>query len=326
MASELEEKLEGKLGEWADEEISKKISEFGGLLTRQAAVLLLCRQHGIETEKRLDLAHARHSALPFSFTAKVDRIFPVQEYRDGAGRSARLHISDASGSATLVLWNGQVALTQGEISTGDTLECTGAYARGGEIVVGRNGGIRKVGGAPATPLSHLSQGICNTSGEVGEIEPDYHYKDRKTGEERTHWSFLLCDGVCRRVVVWSAPPGTSRPSEGDHLRLENVSFKNGELHFNAYSRMVVLKQRAEKEGRLEKIAVSASEAVFTVGGKEFALPLADALAFLGIKSVPDGVGVETILSIKSGEAVGKRVKYAVEGGRLRRLAFEEEKK
>lgn len=321
MAVFLEDKLQEKLGDAFEGKVAEKIGEFGGLLTRSAAVRLLCKQQGIEVEIKLSLREAADCQLPFSFEAKIDRIFPVQSFANGAGRSARLHLSDSSGEATLVLWNEQLPLLDGQLSIGDTIACSGAYFRSGEIVLSRGGKLGRAAAYPLTPIGKLSQGVCNVKGEAREVEPDRHYLDRKTGGEKAFSSFQLCEGKeCARVVMWSSPDGTQKPENGDCLLLENVSFRAGELHFNASSRLVKKSSAAEKAGIFGGVSFRGSEAVFSIDGKEFPLPAGQALALLGIGAVPQGVRMETMLLIKAQGLAGKMARYRISGESLSWLA------
>lgn len=312
MAATPEEMLKEKLGDDFERKISGKTSEFGGLLTRAAAVRLLCRQNGILADEKIPLSQASAARLPFTFRAAVDRIYPLQAHANGSGRSVRLHLSDGEGQATLVLWNEQTALVEGGIGTGDNIECSGAYFRGGEIWVGRNGSVKRVASASRTPIAKLTSGLCNVEGEVKEAEPDYEYLDKRSGEARKLSSFRLCsDGHCRRVVVWPSPGREKGPelSAGDRLLLENVVFRKGELHFNSYSRMVVKKSAREKAGILDRAFVEGEESVLQIGGTAFRLPIQDALTMLGIGSVPDGVGSKTMFLLRAQDAVGRKAKY-----------------
>ncbi|MCX8174587.1 MAG: hypothetical protein N3E51_00060 [Candidatus Micrarchaeota archaeon] len=322
---ELERRLRQALGEKYEKALSAKISMFGGLLTKEAAIRLLCKENGIDAEQKLGLGQALKSTLPFSFAAKIDRIFPVQKYRNGAGCLVRLHISDETGSAVLVLWNEQAALVQGKIAAGDTVECSGAYVKGGEIHIGRGGSIRKIQSAPLRSVSQLSAGLCNVVGVVGEIEPDYAYIDKKSGRQRKMSSFLLCESAgkkeCRRVVIWSAPEGTPGIFEGDYLLLENVLFKNGELHFNFGSRMVVLSSPSEFCGRVESFLAKGDSVEMRVGKRDFLLDESSALRLLGIRAV-EGAKPSTLLSIKGGYLVGKKVKIRLENDFPAELSLE----
>jgi len=327
MPGELEGKLYEKLGKEMEAKIAAKIKSFGGLLTRSAAVRLLCKEHGVDTESPRKLGELSGSLLPFSFAARVDRIFPVQEYQNGAGRSVRLHLSDSSGCATLVLWNEQASLVEGSISIGDIVLGRGAYLRGGEIMISKSGSLSRLKAAPVVPIGKLSAGACNVEGEVSELELDYAYVDRKSGEKRTLSSFILCQGKdCRRVLVWSAPEGTAMPMKGDRLLLENVVFKNGELHFNFQSRMVIMGGSRQRKARLDSVAVGEDFAVFSLGGEAFPVPLDDALSLLGIKSVPAGVAPRTLAAIKGKSLCGSQVSFRLEGGKLAWLSLREKEK
>ena len=318
---ELEGKLAEKLGGSLEAALAEKISEFGGLLTRDAACLLLCRQNGIEVEMKIDLAEAAKTGLPFSFRAKVSRIYPAQLYKNGTDRSVRLHISDGTGESTLVLWNEQSALVEGEIGMDSEIECKGAYARGGEIFLSRTGAIRKIGGMPALPVSKLSEGICAVEGEVKEVKPDQAYADKKSGEARTFSSFIICDPEeCRRVIAWSRPQGVN-PEPGDRLLLENVVLKNNEIHFNSYSRMVKKSSSKTLFGKMDGFEIDGDAAVFLINGSRFQVPQQKALVLLGIRPIPQGVAPATLLSIKSSEMVGRSVKYRLEEEKLAWLSL-----
>ena len=323
MAVSPEELLRKRLGQDFEQAVSGKISEFGGLLTRAAAVRLLCKQNGIETEEMISISQAAAAKLPFSFQAHVDRIFPLQAYANGSGRSVRLHLSDAGWEATLVLWNEQTALVEGEVSSGDGIECKGAYFRGGEIWVGKNGTVKRVSSNSPIPIGKLTAGICNVEGEAREVEPDYRYLDKKSGEERKLSSFYLCNGEhCRRVVVWPSPGNEPpRVHPGDVLLLENVAFRGNELHFGSYSRMVRKKSSQEHAGLLSSASVDGESAVFEIGGCMFRLPLDDALGLLGVSAIPEGVSPKTMFLIKAQDATGRNVGYSLKDGRISWLAL-----
>ena len=348
MADELEDQLQGLLGEKFENALSAKVAAFGGLLTRRAAIRLLCKEKGIATERKVLLSDAAAETLPFSFSARVDRIFPVQNFASGE-RCVRLHLSDdAGGQCTLVLWNAQCDAVEGSLSIGDMVECAGAYYRSGEIHVGKEGKLAAAKKFPITPVGKLTAGNCSTEGVVKEVYLDYGYRDKKTGEEKSMSSFLLCEeaeaagkggesggggggedkraggepDACRRVAVWSAPAGTPKPKEGDTLVLENVLFRNGEIHFNSFSRMVRTSSPEEKSGLLSSVKIRGNTAVFAIGKGKFSLPLADALALLGISHVPEGVEPSTVLSIKAGALAGKNAKYRLADGKLCWLKIE----
>lgn len=317
MESSPEEKLKERLGDSCDAEIARKIAEFGGLLSRNAAVSLLCRQNGIDLERRITLSEAKGMALPFSFQARVDRIFPVQDYPNSRSRSVRLHVSDESGEATVILWNEQSDIVKGEISIGDIVECRGAYFKGGEIGIGRKGAIKKEKGFPITGLSSPAYGLCNVEGTVREVEPDRYYEDRKGGEKKKLLAFTMCDdGACRRVVMWPPQSESQKVGAGDVLLLENVFFKGNELHADAFSRLVKRKSAGERFGKFLQAAVENDAVSFQIGDSTYRAGVEEALSLLRIRAVPPGVGADALIKIKSREMEGRMVKYFVEGERL----------
>ena len=318
-----EEKLRARLQDSCDAAIGQKIGEFGGLLSRNAAVALLCKQNGIDLEKRIVLADAKRMALPFSFQAKVDRIFPVQAYPGSHNRSVRLHVSDEKGEATLILWNEQANIVKGEISIGDMVECRGAYFKGGEIGIGKKGAIRKEKGFPITALGDLSYGLCNVEGTVKGVEPDHIYEDRKSGEKRKLSSFTICgDGACRRVVMWPPQPDGGNAAVGDVLLLENVFFRNNELHVDGFSRLVKRKSAGERFGKFMQAALEDGTVFFQIDDAKYMANLEEALSLLKIRIVPPGVGAQALIRIKSREIEGKAVKYFVDGEKLSLLEVE----
>lgn len=322
MDDELEKKLREKLGADYGSRVEGKISSFGGLLTAGAAVLLLCRENGIETERKIPLSQAAKTRLPFSFEARVDRIFPAQEFAGGASRSVRLHVSDGKAEATVVLWNEHASAAEKGLRAGYAARFSGAYFREGEISLGKNGRMEVLSEGNGSKIAGLSHGICSVEGNVREVEPDYHYIDKKTGEKKRLSSFLLCQGRdCRRVVVWR-PDGKNQPEQGETVLVENVLFRNGELHFNSGSRMVRRGQAEESGGIFGGVSFDGSNVVLLIGNERCTASFDDALQLLGMRAVPEGVEPETLISIKAGSLAGKQAKYRLEGNRLRYLVFE----
>ncbi|MCX8197795.1 MAG: hypothetical protein N3F07_01175 [Candidatus Micrarchaeota archaeon] len=323
---ELERLLAEKLGGRLQEAVDGKIREFGGLLTRKAALSLLCRQHGIEVERPASLG-ALPCGLPFSLTAKVERIYPMQTYDGGGDRSLRVRISDSTGSSTLVLWNEQADFASAELCPGDTIFCSGAYLKGSEIFVARRGSVKIVSRAKPLEVSQLTAGICTVEGVVREVEPDYAYIDKKSGQAKSLSSFLICDGsICRRAVVWEYPPGAKKPNAGDFLRIENALFKSSELHVNRHCRIVRKSSLKEREGTIEAINQDGEGVVWRISGSEFRASLGQSLQFLGIAEVPSGILPSTALLVKGASAVGKHAVFAAKNGKLEFVKISEEKK
>lgn len=313
----LEEELSEKLKDSTEEEIKKKISEFGGLLTREAAVRLLCRQNGIEVDRPVALAKAKGTSLPFSFRAKVGRIFPVQEHFGGNTKTVRLHVSDGSADATLLLWNEQTLFVGPDgIGAGDEIEVKGAYFRSGEICVSRGSRITRIGKRAITTLADLSDGECNVEGEVRKISPGCIDANVVQNGGIPLFSFEICDGErCRQVFVWRQG-NFAMPEEKDRVRLEGVVFKKGEIHFNSHSRMVRISSKARFRGKIKEAKVSSEYAFFVIDEKEYRMPCEEALRLLGVSTIPPGVEPSVLFSIRSEGLAGKEISYGKKDGQL----------
>jgi len=316
-----EEKLAQLLGSSLDGEVQRKAAEFGGLLTREAAVRLLCQENGISTEERISLSQARATPLPFSFSARVGRVFPVQHFPGGHTRSVRLRIFDASGEATLVLWNEQASLVEkGGLLAGDWMECSGAYLRAGEIAISRKGAVSRAAKGPSAGLKE--GGICNVEGTVEKVEGMREYRDRRTGEARRMLPFTVkSGGASLRAVWWSPPADAPQLQPGAEVALEGAVFRDGELHLNSFSRVVV-KEAGGRAGEFRGIALVGGEVALALGEEKFLLSESEALSLFGIRSAPQGVPARTLLSIKASALEGKKVSYSAEGGRLLSLKAE----
>jgi len=319
------EKLAALLGGALEAKVKEKTDSFGGLLTRDAAIRLLCQENGISTERKLLLSEVRASMLPFSFSARVDRVFPIQQFPGGTLRTVRIHVSDKSGEATLVLWNEQAKLAEGNLLSGDSIECTGAYARSGEIAIGRNGSILRAGNSSVLPVAQLKEGLCNVQGRIEAVEGKRSYLERRTGKEKAMHPFSICSGgKCARAIAWHMPEGGHLPKQGESVVLENAAFRNGEIHLNEASRIVAASSPGSggKSGKFMGVAIEGSEAIIGIGTEKFRLPIGDAIILLGIVAVPHGVGASTLLSIKSRALEGSAVNYSSECGKLSFLEFE----
>lgn len=130
------------------EMVSDKIRKFGGLLTEEAAALLVLEELG-----RFNVEYDGISDIQKDQTvrvrAKVARIGNIKEFRrrdESPGRVLSLSISDGTGECRLVLWDDDTLLvTNGAIKEGGFLRVINGYAKmtdfGLEITKGRYGAI-----------------------------------------------------------------------------------------------------------------------------------------------------------------------------------------
>ncbi len=325
----MEEKLAEKLGDGLEDGIAGEIAGFGGLLTRHAAILLLCRKNGIDVETKISLSQAGAFRLPFSFEAKIERIFPAQSYRGRPDRSIRLHVRDDSAQATLVLWNDYVEMAdRGGLCAGDGIECHGAYMRSGEITLAKGGSATRKKEAQILRIRELQPGICSVKGTASEIGQEMGLQNARDamidGGTGARLSFTLCEsqGECVQVLVWAGQDMVRELSEDDNVILENVVFKNKALHFSSFSRLVRLGGASADESTvLECVDAGADETVFTLGGRKFTLKNEDAMAILGMQKTVPGVSAKAAIMIKAQGIAGKPAAFRAEGGKLCSLSF-----
>ncbi len=126
--------------------VRAKVEEWVGLLSHEAAVLLVLDELG-RNPVRFSTVAQMVDGVPVRLKVRVDLVGPLREYRAKGGKQGRvvdLAVSDASGSCTLVLWDEDVGalLAEGD-PTGVTLrllECTPRQGLiGMEVVRGRWG-------------------------------------------------------------------------------------------------------------------------------------------------------------------------------------------
>jgi replication factor A1 len=130
------------------ERIASEVRKFGGLLTDDAAALLVLEQLG-----RYEVTYDRISEIKpdqeVSVRGRVLRTSRVKEFRrrdESVGRVANVTISDGSGECRLVLWDEDTLLiSKGALKTGADLRLINGYAKttdfGLEIAKGKYGAV-----------------------------------------------------------------------------------------------------------------------------------------------------------------------------------------
>lgn len=313
MAHDFAALLSAKRGDAATGLIDSKVGQFGGLISRNAAAKLLCIEQGICQEEKIPLSEARAAQQPFSFTAKITRVFPLQQFPGSPDRSIRMAVSDKSASATVVLWNEQADRLFGEISLFDIVQFTGAHFRSGEISIGRQGGMKVLQKFPLSPLSSLKGGALSAKGRVSKVE---------IGGDRAFSFFIEGEGASVEVKAWQEGGADFPiPSNGDNVLLENAFFQKGALHISGVSRMVLLGSQHDKEGLLEGISLSPSGdgLEFMIGGDRLFAPLKHGLSVLGVRFLPEGVSPADAAPLLSGGFCGRKAVYSSEAGKLLKM-------
>ena len=308
----------GILGKDALEaQIGEKMDAYFGLLTRDTAVFLIAKMHGIAKDAQVSLTDARAWMRRINTQGKIARVFPLQTHEKNGRekKSVRMVIEDAAASRTLVLWDAHANLAFGEIGVGDEIRIVGSYmTRDKELALGADGSIERTRQAEFAAIGQMKEGLHNIKGEVREIYLDYHYM--KNGTERKMGSFLLAQGDKEvRVVLWAQPQAVKELAQWDAVRIENALFKNNELQLGEQSRLVKLSKQAKQnvvEGEIASAVLGNGGIIAQIGGREIVFEESAMKAFLGIKSVPEGVSMHTLLELKKESLLGKKISVEIE--------------
>lgn len=339
-AGALREELSKRLGEEKLQSLIREKEEaFHGLLSQEAAILAISKEMRVETPKKpVPLSGLSPEARRADVTAKISRIFEVKRFEKAGkeGKVCRVLLSDGKAEMPLVLWNEDVSgVEKGELAVGDAVEIRGAYLKDGELKLGYGGQISVSEKAQRKGISDLSEGDSVDMALALFDEPAYRKFERE-GRQREMCYCYVDDGRAKaRLVLWEpnerALEGAKR---GDTVRIEAGRMKNGEIHAGKFATIRLMSKPAspgevtaefqgEVEGKVEKLQARGDVLCASLeGGGEaaFLLPKPLALRLLGLKSLPDDVGLETMAKLKGGGATGKKIrvfgKARPEGGKL----------
>jgi hypothetical protein len=319
--------------------VSEKESQFHGLLTREAALFAVSREMKVELpQKPLSVSEMSASITRATILARVNRIFEVKRFEKGgkSGKVCRLFVGDEKKELPLVLWNEDVnCVEQGRIAKDDLLEIRGAYLKNDELHIGYGGQMSVLERKPEKKLSEFDEGdaVALTAKivEAGSVR-----KYERDGAIREMCSCTVNDGTSSaRLVLWEPNARaleTSRP--GDSVRIENARMRNGEIHAGGFAKVTAIRLpvspsqitsdfEGEVEGEIASIGVSGDGILARLdGGKDipFLIQSSLSLRFLGFKSLPEDIRLETLVNLKGPALVGSKVrvngKSEVRGGEL----------
>ena len=137
--------------------VEEKLEEFGGLVSRAGAIIIVGKELGVDLVERKPKILKVKNLIPglnqVNLKVKVIRIYSSHEFSrkdGGAGKVVNLLVGDDTGVVRVSVWNEKVKLLQ-NIKEGDVIEILNGYTReddfdGVEVRVGKQGSIRKVEG------------------------------------------------------------------------------------------------------------------------------------------------------------------------------------
>ncbi len=313
--------------EQLEEQVAGKIGQFHGLLTREVAMKLLVREKGLykeDEEKKVTLAGIPKGGKKLLVEASVRKIWPVAGY--GSGKKSRVvEITDATGSAVLVLWNEDVKLANG-LRTKDVVLVKGAYERNNELHLGYSGTLELKERTPFSRLDSLAPGqYHHVQGFVSRVQGLDRYVSGTSA--KAGFSFYLSDSVHEvQVVIWGRPERGRSLQQGDEVIIEGALEKDGRLELSEDARLLVRRKERMLLGKVESMEAGTDAGAgagrepetmkVRVAGKPAVFARDDAMRFLGVELAPD-ILLTTAVSLKKNVMLNSSVAVRVkeEGGR-----------
>ena len=161
-----------------DEMIKEKIMEYGGILLKDAALMMIAKEHGIELDKKETeeflIKDIEEGQINVEITGVVTDVSDVRAFtrKDGTeGKYRRIVIADKSGSIRMTLWDD---LAEMDIKVGDILKIKRARAR-------RWGDRLELSSTPETKIEKLE----SYEGELPEIKEIYDIGELTPGMTAT---------------------------------------------------------------------------------------------------------------------------------------------
>ncbi|VVB66131.1 Replication factor A [Candidatus Gugararchaeum adminiculabundum] len=295
--------------------IGAKITEYAGLLTNDAGLELIAGELGVKLEWNVSVSDLQPGMSNVTVEGEITRIFPAKEFEKrsgGKGKLRRAFLSDGKMERAIVLWDSDCALLDGKVARGDQVKISGAYTKMDELFLGYNGTIEVMKKAEKKKLNELEDGeFVDVMGVVREIRPDVKFE--REGEQRVMKSFVLMDESGEaRVCVWDWIDKIAKMRLNDEIHLSGGKVREGEIHVGKNSHIALISKIRElkdaKEGEEIEVKAVIAEArvegndriVARPEGNKYALVFQGehALKLLGIRELPEGVGMKTVFELK----------------------------
>ncbi|AIJ05536.1 replication factor A [Methanocaldococcus bathoardescens] len=161
-----------------DEMIKEKIKEFGGILLKDAALMMIAKEHGIDIDKKEEeeflIKDIEEGQINVEITGVVTDVSDVKTFtrKDGTeGRYRKITIADKSGTIGMTLWDD---LAEIDIKVGEVLKIKRARAR-------KWGDRLELSSTSETKIEKLE----NYEGELPEIKDIYDIGELSPGMTAT---------------------------------------------------------------------------------------------------------------------------------------------
>ncbi|WP_456372732.1 OB-fold nucleic acid binding domain-containing protein [Methanocaldococcus sp.] len=167
-------KVLGISEEELDRMIKEKIEDYGGILLKDAALMMIAKEYGIEFEKEsveeFSIKDIEEGQINVEIVGVVTDVSDVKSFKrkDGSvGKYRRIMLADKTGSIRVTLWDD---LTDIDIKVGDVIKIKRARAR-------KWNNILELSSVPETKIEKLE----NYNGELPKIKESYKINELVPG-------------------------------------------------------------------------------------------------------------------------------------------------
>jgi hypothetical protein len=276
-----------------EQELSNKVKQFYGLLTREVALKLIAKERGVLKESRTPkkINELQNNDRMVVLEASVHQVWPTVHYRSGKC-SKVVELEDETSLVPLVLWNDDVKLAE-MLRSRDKVQVEGAYVKNNELFLGYSGKVTVVNAVAFTPFDSLEEGRrLHFRGAVSVIGGYVMIDGRRI------FSFSLSDGTNEaRCIIWDGPERGDKIKEGDEVIVENASVRDQVIYLGKDGRMLLRRIKDMLIGKIEQFELQDNMLKVKVGEREAILDRENALQFLHIEAAED-ITLDTIVTLK----------------------------
>lgn len=294
--SEIESRLKEIYKDSFEEKVQETIAKYEGLLTREVAVKLLAKEHGVIRDEPKKINEIKPGAKKVWLKAYINEIGPTRTF--GEKKMRTVVLKDETGEIKLKLWNDQINMLK-KIRIGDLVEIKYAYEKNG-LSLSYGAEMRVVEEAKLTPLAIVDDGRVSLKEVVDSVEGKVQ---TKSGE---FFIFYITDGNKKvKCIIVDGIDRGEKIKPGEEVLIQNARYKNDAVWVNSKTRLLV--KRKVVKGVIEDMFVDSGKlvVVFKENGKRV-LERKEACRFLEA-DIADDIDLETILNLKKEYIIGKEV-------------------
>ncbi len=268
---ELKEKILEKISEKElEERIKAKIEKFSGMLNEEGALFLIARENAINLEQENTVVSKLKKGNSINFEGEILSVYPEREFESKGkkGKVKNILVKDSSGTAFMVLWNGDTEKIKQE-DEGKKIELKDfiveEYNGKKQLKKGFNGIIelKEKIKEEAMKISDLIEGEKNISVK-GRILIEFPLKEFESkGKKGMLKRIELIDetGIIR-IVLWdekaklSLKEGNGILNEGNEIELTALNARKGLNEIELHSSFNTTIKETKGLGELKDLCIS----------------------------------------------------------------------